>query len=162
MDSHSGCKFVQTIQAAKCSRGSAPLHALWRQATSVAILVHPNSCFLGLNKAKKKKERKEKSLSSDGISLFNRKEASSQQNSCIPLPQMGQVFTPGLILSSRDCYTNLVPKALRRTPSQWSDSSAHSTVRTLEQQILYEMQKYFRGDRKCIVRIKAFSPLRTD
>lgn len=46
--------FVQTMQAAKCSRGSAPASALRRQATSVALFVHPNSCLLGLDKAKLK------------------------------------------------------------------------------------------------------------
>lgn len=65
-------KFVQTMQAAKCSQGSAPACALWRQATSVALLVHPNSCLLGLNKAKlkppsrkKKKEEKKPSLQTE-------------------------------------------------------------------------------------------------
>lgn len=46
--------FVQTMQTAKCSRGPAPASALRRQATSVALLVHPNSCLLGLDKAKLK------------------------------------------------------------------------------------------------------------
>lgn len=132
-------KFVQTMQTAKRSRGSAPASALWKQATSVALLVHPNSYLLGLDKAKLKppsrkgKAGRKKAFSSHGISLFNRQEASSQPNSRIPLPQVAQaqVFAPGLTLSSRNYYTSSVPKALRRTPSQWSDSPAHSMGRTL-------------------------------
>lgn len=99
--------------------------------------VHPNSCLLGLDKAKlkppsrKRKIGRKKTFSLDGISPFTRKEASSQQISRIPLPQVAQAFAPGFTLSSRNCYTSLVPKALRHTSSQWSDSPTHSMGRTL-------------------------------